>query len=357
MSDTASQRTANVIGTGLIGGSIAAGLRARGWCVHGVDAEPAISERALAANIIDAVGLAPEAEITFVAVPVLDVVESVQWALTATSGIVTDAGSVKASIANAVTNPRFVPGHPMAGSELDGLDGADPDMFEAAVWVLTPTSTTDDRAFAAVAAVVTSLGSEMVALSPEAHDRLVAVVSHLPHLTAAGLMHLARGRADEHAALLRLAAGGFRDMTRIAAGRPDIWIDICSQNQVAINDALGEMIDMLTSLRELLERDDRTGLLSVLSAAREARQNLPGRITDPTALCEFRIRIPDRAGAAAEVFTLAAELGVNIANFEVVHLAEGARGLAVVLVEVELADLFRGGLLARGFHPTVTSLS
>ena len=146
-------------------------------------------------------------------------------------------------------------------------------------------------------------------------------------------------------------------MTRIAAGRPDIWIDICSQNSVAISEALGDMIDMLSTIRASLDSDDHHGLLTMLTDARDARRNLPGRVTDPTQLCEFRIRIPDRSGAAAEVFTLASELGVNIANFEVVHMAEGARGLAVVLIERDHLDLFRGGLLARGFHPTVSALS
>ena len=96
--------------------------------------------------------------------------------------------------------------------------------------------------------------------------------------------------------------------------------------------------------------------LGRLAAAREARTNLPGRVVHPEELAEVRIRIPDRAGAAAEVFTLAADLGVNIANFEVVHLAEGNRGVAVVLVDAASAELFKGGLMARGFRPSITPL-
>ena len=357
MSEPGRDRIANVIGTGLIGGSIAAGLCARGWVVHGVDNDGAVVRRAHRDGLIHNIGLHRDASITFVAVPVMSLTDSIYRALEETEGIVTDAGSVKSAVASSVNNPRFVPGHPMAGSELEGLDGADPNMFDSAVWVLTPTSSTDDRSFAFVASVVTELGSEVVAVTPEAHDRLVAVVSHLPHLTASGLMHLATERSDEHAALLRLAAGGFRDMTRIAAGEPGIWIDICSQNSAAISEALDDMIDMLSTIRRSIDNDDRKILLNLLTDARDARRNLPGRITDPTQLCEFRIRIPDRSGAAAEVFTLAAELGVNIANFEVVHMAEGARGLAVVLIERDHSELFRGGLLARGFHPTVSALS
>ena len=359
MSETsaASARRANVVGLGLIGGSIALALRNRGWVVHGQDADPEVLARAMELGVIDESGLVRAAEITFVATPVGSVADEVARALEATDGLVTDVGSVKADLCERVTSPRFVGGHPMAGSELDGLDGADPEMFEGAVWVLTPDSDVPDDTFATVASVISALGAEVVALPPVDHDRLVAVVSHVPHLTAASLMALATDRAEEHASLLRLAAGGFRDMTRIASGRPGIWIDICRANGKAIVDALDEMIASLEAIRRMVVEDDSTALLSLLSASREARVNLPGRVTDPTALAEVRIRIPDRAGAAAEVFTLAAELGVNIANFEVVHLAEGARGVAVVLVERSAVEVFRGGLIARGFRPTVTSLS
>lgn len=325
--------------------------------MHGQDADPEVLARAMELGVIDGSGFVRAAEITFVATPVGSVADEVARALDATDGLVTDVGSVKADLCERVTSPRFVGGHPMAGSELDGLDGADPEMFEGAVWVLTPDSDVPDDTFATVASVISGLGAEVVALSPVDHDRLVAVVSHVPHLTAASLMALATDRAEEHASLLRLAAGGFRDMTRIASGRPGIWIDICRANGKAIVDALDEMIASLGAIRRMVVEDDSTALLSLLAASREARVNLPGRVTDPTALAEVRIRIPDRAGAAAEVFTLAAELGVNIANFEVVHLAEGARGVAVVLVERSAVEVFRGGLIARGFRPTVTSLS
>jgi len=246
----------------------------------------------------------------------------------------------------------------MAGSEMDGLDGADAEMFNGAVWVLTPVANTDDRALGSVTGVVTALGSEVVALSPERHDQVVAVVSHVPHLTAATLMTLASDRAEEHAALLRLAAGGFRDMTRIASGHPGIWLDICAQNRPAIVTALDGLIGRLGEIRDVVDRDDRDSLQATLARAREARTNLPGRVTHPEAMAEVRIPIPDRTGAAAEVFTLAAELGVNIASFEVVHMAENSnRGVAVVLVDAATSDLFRGGLIARGFRPAVTPLA
>jgi prephenate dehydrogenase len=244
----------------------------------------------------------------------------------------------------------------MAGSELEGLDGADATMFQGAVWVLTPAATTADTTFTTVAGVIAELGAEVVALPADRHDEVVAVVSHVPHLTAATLMALASERAEEHAALLRLAAGGFRDMTRIASGNPAIWLDICADNRVAIVGVLESLISRLSAMRDIVETEDREALEGWLREARDARANLPSRVTQPSQLAELRIPIPDRPGSAAEVFTLAAELGVNIANFEVVHSAEGNRGVAIVLVDANTADLFRGGLIARGFRPALERL-
>ena len=307
-------------------------------------------------SLVASIGLDPLAEITFVATPVLTVADQVKRALAETSGLVTDVGSVKAAVVAAIDDPRFVGGHPMAGSELEGLDGADGSMFEGAVWVLTPSAITADTTFSAVAAIVAELGADVVALSAERHDQTVAVISHVPHLTAATLMGLASLRSEEHAALLRLAAGGFRDMTRIASGQPGIWLDICAENRAAILSALDELIGGLQGIRAVVHDDDRDELFRLLSHARDARANLPTRGTQPNELAEVRIPIPDRPGAAAEVFTLAAELGVNIASFEVVHSVEGNRGVAVVLVDVAMVDMYRGGLIARGFRPAVQRL-
>ena len=353
----AEPRRANVLGLGLIGGSICVALRDRGWVVSGDDADPSRVSEALSRGIVAKAGLDRGAEVTFVAVPVMAVGDQVRQALSETDGFVTDVGSVKSAVCESIRDARFIGGHPMAGSELEGLDGADPDLFTGAVWVLTPTSETSDSAFATVAGIVGDLGAEVVGLSPERHDELVAVVSHVPHLTAATLMGVASSRATEHAALLRLAAGGFRDMTRIASGHPAIWLDICDENRDAIVSTLSTLIDGLSSMRSIVADGDRDRLLARLSTAREARTNLPGRIKAPSELAEVRIPIPDRPGAAAEVFTLAAEIGVNIANFEVVHSAEGDRGVAVVLVDASSTEVFRGGLMARGFRPAIQRLS
>ena len=349
-------RRAAVVGTGLIGGSIGLALRRRGWHVTGQDDSSDIAARALALGALDAVGTDPDADLTFVATPVRAVAEAARAALAGGRGIVTDVGSVKASVVEAVSDPRFIGGHPMAGSEQDGIDGADPDLFAGAVWVLTPTPATDDAAYQLVRSVVTELGADVVALDPVHHDALVAVVSHVPHLTAASLMRLADRRATEHRALLRLAAGGFRDMTRIASGHPGIWPDICAENRSAIVEVLDGLLLALTEVRGIVAGADREALLAVLEEARAARSNLPTRLTGVGDLAEVRIPVPDRAGVLAEVTTLAGRIDVNIADLEIAHSSEGDRGVLILVVEASAADRLREALVAAGYRPAVTPL-
>jgi prephenate dehydrogenase len=351
-----SERRALVIGTGLIGGSIGLALKAQGWRVTGRDVDESRAARAVELGALDDVGDDVDAEITFVATPVGSIAEEARGAL-AGRGVVTDVGGVKAPIVAAVADPRFVGGHPMAGSEQEGVDGADPGLFEGATWVLTPTDDTDAEAYARVRAVVSSLGADVVAIRPEDHDALVAVVSHVPHLTAAALMQLAASGAEEHAALLRLAAGGFRDMTRVAAGHPGIWPDICAENREAIVAGIDRLQGALSNMRSLVDGGDREALLEWLEDARRARINLPVRAPRPEELAEIRVPVPDRPGVLAEVTTLVSELGVNVFDFETVHSSAGDRGVIVFLVDAESADLVRGALLARGYKPSARPLA
>ena len=342
-----------VVGTGLVGGSIGMRLRRLGWHVTGRDRDLARAARALALGALDAVGNDAEAAVTFVATPVRAVAEEARAALAAGRGLVTDVGSVKASIVDAVADARFVGGHPMAGSEQEGIEGATADLFEGASWVLTPTAGTDASAYSQVRQIIGTLGAEVVALPPERHDVLVAIVSHVPHLTAATLMRLADTRSEEHRALLRLAAGGFRDMTRIASGHPGIWPDICSDNRAAIIDVLDDLTAALGRMREIVAADDRRGLLDALERARAARVNLPARLRTADDLREVRVPVPDRPGVLADVTTLATDLDVNIVDLEIAHSTEGAQGVLILLVEDSAVALLRGALLARGYRASV----
>jgi prephenate dehydrogenase len=353
---TSRTRRAQVVGTGLMGGSIGMALRSRGWHVTGTDHDEARAERAVELGALDKVGIDLDAEVTFVATPVSAVPAAVA-SLHNGGGVVTDVGSVKAPIVAAVDHPRFVGGHPMAGSEQEGVEGADGDLFEGATWVLTPTDETENAAFTKLRSVISSLGANVVALPPERHDALVAIVSHVPHLTAASLMCLAAERAEESGALLRLAAGGFRDMTRVAAGHPGIWPDICAENRDAIVDALDTLLGALGEVRTVVAEADRDGLLRILERARSARVNLPSRAVQAEELVELRVPVPDRPGVLAEVTTLAGELAVNIYDLEIAHSAEGDRGVLLLVIDAAASELFRGALFARGFRVAITPLA
>jgi prephenate dehydrogenase len=353
-SDGGARRRALVVGTGLIGGSIALSLRRRGWHVSGLDADADRLEEAVRAGVLDRAGDDLDAEIVFVATPAAVAAAEV-GRLLATPGrredaVLTDVSGVKTAIVAEADHPRFIGGHPMAGSEQIGLSGADPDLFQGALWVLTPTSATDLQAFTRLQDVVTALGADVLVLSPHDHDRLVAVVSHVPHLVAATLMNAAALGAEQDGALLRLAAGGFRDMTRVAAGHPGIWPDICAENAAPIVHALGALIEELTAMRDRVAGHDRESILDVLQRASLARRNLPAHSVRPDYLSELRIPVHDRPGVLAEITSLAADAGISILNFEIAHSVEGPQGILILVVDTADAERLGRAVETKGYR-------
>lgn len=322
----------------------------------GTDADPLRAARAVELGALDAEGYDAHPDLVFVATPAGATIAEVSRALQG-PGVVTDVAGVKDAIVASVPDPRFVGGHPMAGSEQVGVDGADPDLFIGATWVLTPTETTDPATYATVAGVVSLLGATAVALPPRRHDDLVAIMSHVPHLTATSLMNLAAGASVEHGTMLRLAAGGFRDMTRIAAGHPGIWPDICVDNRDGIVEALDGLTEALAHVRKLIVDGDREGLLAWLESAREARVNLPTTGPPRGDSVELRIPVFDRPAVLAEVTTLLGEMGVNIYDFEVAHSVEGDRGVLVLVIAATDLDPVRAALGERDFRMSHRSLA
>jgi len=357
-----------VVGTGLIGGSVGLALTARGFDVVGYDRDEQRLARAKqlgaigegAASIDDAVAAA---DLVLVAVPVGAIAATVVAALDAGAAVVTDVGSVKAPVVAEVErmrpdeSARFVGGHPMAGSEQEGVDGADATLFVGSTWVLTPSANTDERSYSLVLRVVRELGADVLTLTPEHHDELVALVSHVPQLAASTLMDVASAAEEDRPTLMRLAAGGFRDMTRIAAGHPGIWPDILSTNRDAVLDALDQYVGALMRAREIVATGSQDELLVLLERARAARRNLPVGATMADKLVELRVPVPDRPGVLAEVTTLAGRLGVNVADVEIAHSLEGGRGVLVLIVAAIDADAYERGLLDLGYHVSRTDLA
>ena len=198
--------------------------------------------------------------------------------------------------------------------------------------------------------MVTSFGADVVELAPSRHDSLVAIVSHLPRLIAANLMVLAADASEENAVVLRLAAGGFRDMTRIAAGNPAIWPDIFRDNAAAVIEALDDLRERLDEARRILVDQDRGALVTLLDHARVRAATSRRGIPRPESVVECRVPVLDRPGALAEVTTILAERDVNIYDLEVADSAEGERGVLVLAIDAEAVDVVRSALVGRGYR-------
>jgi prephenate dehydrogenase len=353
-----------VIGTGLIGGSFGLARRAAAPSerVVAFDPDPAALRAALELGAVtegapSAAAAVEGADLVVLALPV-DRIPKTCWAIghaVRADAVVTDVGSAKAQVVGegeSVFGGRFVGGHPMAGSERHGIEAADARLFNDAWWILTPTEATSSHAYGTVSDVVRTLGATPVAVAPEVHDALVARLSHVPQLTASALVEVA-GAAGDREALLGLAAGGFRDVTRIAASNPDLWVAIIKSNRTAVLDALEGLGGRLAAVAEMISRDRWEELHRFLEGSRRARLEIFAKSTfaaegEPVGLS---IMVPDRPGVLAEVTTAAGELGVNIEDLRIVHSTEGGRGrLELVVAGATSAELIVGALMKLGYR-------
>jgi prephenate dehydrogenase len=320
-----------VIGTGLIGGSLGLALRRSGaGHVLGFDADPAAGQRALDAGALGARGdaghhLVERADVVILAAPVGAILPAASAvASSARPGtVVTDVGSTKETIVASAerllgADRPFVGGHPMAGTDGEGIAAARADLFEGALWILTPTPVTDSSAYRRINTLVTGLGARTLALEPRAHDELVARVSHLPYTIATALMALAGEGKDTK--VFDAAAGSFRDVTRTAGTNPRIWHDIFATNANAVADEIGRMIGSLEGMRAALQAGDLAAIDDVIARARDARKRLPlkGERT-PATLVTVEVLISDRPGVLAEVMTALGEGGINIEDLSIDH--------------------------------------
>ncbi|HOQ28058.1 MAG TPA: prephenate dehydrogenase [Armatimonadota bacterium] len=273
-----------IIGMGLLGGSLGMALKQRGLArrVVGVARRPEALERARELGSIDEGGLdataaVAGADLTFLCVPVLAITRLLPLLAphVRAGGVVTDVGSTKTAIVDAgesVLPGRFLGGHPMAGSEQAGIEGADPLLFEGATWALTPGEAS--APVEPLSELITGLGARPLLLPPEEHDRAVAATSHLPHATAAALARVVADALGEAEAAARLAAGSYRDTTRVAASSPELWRDVCLTNREPILAALGRMQGYLAELAEALRQDDVVAVERFFRQGREAKARM-----------------------------------------------------------------------------------
>lgn len=329
-----------IIGVGLIGGSLGMGIVQRGLSreVVGIGRSPENLREAerMGAVTRTAASLAEGvrgADLVIVATPVTSIIKSVREVVPhLTPGtIVTDVGSTKQQIveqAEAVMpdGAFFVGGHPMAGSEAAGVRFADRYLFEGAYYVLTPTPRTSPSALRVVGELARAVGAKPIEMSPAAHDFAVAAISHLPHMAAVALVN-AVGSMPGSKEIFSLAAGGFRDTTRVAAGNPEVWRDILATNSAMLRAAMAHFRKELDRIDDLLEAGDMQGLQALLQDARELRKAVPskakGFLHD---LFNLLINIPDRPGSIAEVASVLAADGLNISDLEILRVREGEGG-------------------------------
>lgn len=353
MTISPNNRHAHVVGLGLIGASVALALGEAGWKVTGSDVLNATEEKALASHVISDVTADQKLDLIVIATPastVAEVANDLLERFTSPELIVTDVAGVKSSIVHDVLDPRFLGGHPMAGSEQRGIDAARAELFQSCTWVLTPTAHTSPATYSTLHGILREIGANVVAVGADDHDRLVAVASHVPHLLAGALMNEASHVAEEDVVLLQLAAGGFRDMTRIAAGDPSIWPDVLFENRAAISQSLEALEGRLRTLRTALNHDERSTIADTLRTAAHARRQLPGRALSSQNLAYLRVKVSDQPGVLASVTVAASDLAVNIYDIEIAHGIEGSGGALLLAIDAQQTELFSAALTGLGFQ-------
>ena len=333
-----------LVGTGLIGASV--GLAAKriglrevmGWDADG-DSLAIASERgavdAAAGSLEEAV---EGAELVVVATPVASLQGTVRAALAAEAEpTVSDVGSTKSGLCCSVAERgRFIGGHPVCGSEARGPEHASAELFEGATWFLTPVAETEPERYKLLHGFVASLGAIPVAIDPVAHDRLMAVTSHLPHALANLILnHAGSVRVNGHEPLAT-AGGSLRDTTRVAGANPRIWIDIFLDNAEELRSSLAEHRRRVEDLERALAAGDAGWLARWIGeAAVNRRTLLDEAYRDVGALQRVRVHVPDRPGVLSGITQALGAEQINIEDFELQHMSPERGGTLSVLVSGE----------------------
>jgi prephenate dehydrogenase len=361
---TAVIRRLAVVGTGLIGASVGlAAKRAGAELVTGFDSDrtaltTAVERGAVdtsAANLAEAVA---DAELAVVATPVASLPAQVGAVLGASGErcTVTDVGSTKGGVCSAVAGEtRFVGGHPVSGSEARGPTHASATLFEGGTWFLTPLAETEPARYRLVHGFVASLGAVPVAIDPHAHDRLVALTSHLPHALANLLLNQAGAAPVDGHDPLAVAAASLRDMTRVAGANPRMWVDIFLENRVALATALAEHRRGVEHLESALAEGDAAFLERWIGeAGGNRRRLLEAAYEDAAALYRLRVHVHDRPGVLAAIFQVLGAERINVADFDLEHRSAEHAGTLTLLVAGEDAASLAARLIdAQGYGVVV----
>ena len=329
-----------VVGVGLIGGSVGLAARARlGAEVVGFDPAPGALDAALEVGAVDRAASGVEealdgADAAFVAAPVGVLPATVRATLAAAGEdcVVTDVGSTKRAVVDAVRDERFIGGHPLAGAANAGVRHARAELFDGAIWYLTPTVTTRGTLYERLHRLLSGLGARPAAVDAETHDRMLATVSHLPHVLANVLVaQAARARTEEDEPL-PATGPSFRDITRVAGSNTAIWRDIYLANADALIDAIDDATARLADVRRALAEADGQALAVWNDAARDDRRRLLEGDLVGGEVRELRVSVPNRPGVVAEVALALGKAAINIADMALYPTPDRASGYIVLWI-------------------------
>lgn len=334
-----------IIGLGLIGGSLGLALK-RNPELHitGYDRSFSTLEQAFRRGIIDTIATSIEyacehADVIIFATPVNTTVAMMQqagdWKLKK-DVIMTDTGSTKGPIMDAAKQLRrlgitFIGGHPMAGSHKSGVTAAKEHLFENAYYILTPDPQTDSVKVERLRNLLKPTKGKIVVLDSEEHDRMTAIVSHFPHLVASSLVGRLEAQQEKQPFVKKLAAGGFRDLTRIASADPIMWRDITSQNREELLKQLDGWLEEMENVRNMLKSNDPAEIYDYFAGAKQFRDDLP--ITSQGALYmtyDLHIDVPDHPGIISEITKILADELISLTNIRIVETRTDVFGILVI---------------------------
>jgi prephenate dehydrogenase len=331
-----------VLGVGLIGGSIGLAARRRaGAEVRGYDPDERVRAKALELGAIDTQapdvrGAVEGADVVFVAAPVGALSETVRLAL-ASAGpdcVVSDVGSTKRVVADAGADERFIGGHPLAGAETAGVEHAREDLFDGATWYLTPARrSTAGVLYERLHRLLTSIGAQPAAIDADTHDRLLACVSHLPHVLANVLAaQAANALSGEEQARLPAVGPSFRDATRVAGANSAIWTDIYLSNRDALIASIDEFAKRLADVGATLRAGDAGAVTAWNERARANREALLGAGLAGGPVHELRASVPNRPGVIAEIALALGRAGVNIVDMALSPSEDNRQGVVALWI-------------------------
>jgi prephenate dehydrogenase len=329
-----------VVGVGLIGGSVGLAARERlGAEVVGFDPSPAALDAALEVGAVDIAAAGADealdgAEAAFVAAPVGALPSAVRAAVAAAGDdcVVTDVGSTKRTIVEATDDERFIGGHPLAGAASAGVRNARAGLFDGATWYLTPTPRTRGTLYERLHRLLSGLGARPAALDAETHDRMLATVSHLPHVLANVLVAQAARTRTEEDEPLPATGPSFRDITRVAGSNTAIWRDIYLANADALLDSIDDALARLTAFRATLADGDGAAIGAWNDAARDDRRRLLEGDLAGGEVCELRVSVPNRPGVVAEVALALGRAAINIADMALYPAPDRSSGYIILWI-------------------------